>query len=296
MSNNDNIKYHSYTMILPVYNEQARVKRVLEYYRTYATIIVVDNYSTDNTVEIVKAMGFEVLEYQNGGTIQTPEWFKYITSICPTEYLLLLSCSEFIPVELLGLFNDIAESKEYDLVSCIVDSYTGGEFIQLWGGRIKKLERKIERFFNIKALDCSRVKIHRPFEVVEANRILYLPRHEHYVIRHLRDSDSFTLIQKHLDYAKVEAYQMTENNEPFSVWRLLRLYVKELLRFIQIPVAQWNRIAVREIWARIAMHSMIYWICWDLKHNETVAQSRERSNLLWDRWTTFRDGADKAAK
>jgi hypothetical protein len=240
-------------------------------------------------------MGIDVIEYRNDGTIQTPEWFKYITSICPTDYLLLLSCSEFIPVELLRLFNKIAETKEYDMVSCVVDAYTCGELIPLWGGRIKELERKIERFFNIKALDCSKIIIHRPFEVFDCNRVLSLPRSEGFVIRHLRDSDSLTLMQKHLDYAKIEAYQIQKNGEMFSFWKLMILFAKETARFLQLPVSQWNRLAAREVWARVVMHTIIYWICWDLSHNETVSQSRERSNALWDRWAKHLDGQDETS-
>ncbi len=102
-------RFESYTMLLTVYNEEARVKRVVEYYRPFAKLIVVDNYSEDATVSILNNLGVKLIQYRNPGTAQTPECIKYFFSLVDTDYILFLSCSEFMPVPLLELFEEIAK-------------------------------------------------------------------------------------------------------------------------------------------------------------------------------------------
>jgi glycosyltransferase involved in cell wall biosynthesis len=273
----------SYTMILPAYNEEARVRRVVEYYRSFAKILVIDNFSSDNTRCIVQELGVKLVQYKNPGTIQIPEWFRHVTSLIDTDYFLLLSCSEFIPVPLLDLFNEIAISRNYDVVSCVRDSYTCGELIPLWGGRFKHMEARIERFFNRSGLDYDGIVIHGSFLPTHKERLLQLPRDEKYVIAHLRDADAQYLIKKSIDYALVEAQHRAKKTIPITGIKLFSLFIKEILRFFHLPVSQWNRIALREVWARMVMHSVTYWIGWELRNNTGLDYSHHKSEDLWQK-------------
>lgn len=277
------IKYrHSaYTMILPVYNEEARVKRVVEYYRPFAKLIVVDNFSTDRTSQILEELGVTVVHYKNPGTTQTPECMRYFFSLVETDYVVFLACSEFIPRPALDLFEKIAFEKSYDIVSCVRESYTCGELIPLWGGRFKGTEARIERFINKHFLDVDKVVIHGHFVPLNRDRLLKLPRDERYVVVHLRDSDSESLIKKSLDYALVEARHREQRDTPITCFKLILLLAKEVLRFLQLPIAKWNRIALREIWARMVMHSITHWIGWELKNQRTMEYSHQQNEHLW---------------
>lgn len=285
MMRNETISYRytSYTMILPVYNEEARVRRVIEYYKPFAKLLVIDNFSSDNTRSIVQELGVELIQYKNPGTIQIPEWFLHVTTLIDTDYFLLLSCSEFIPVALLDHFNEIATSRNYDVVSCVRDSYTCGELIPLWGGRFKHMEARIERFFNRNGLDYDGIAIHGNFLPTHKERLLQLPRDEQYVIAHLRDADAQYLIQKSVDYASVEAQYRAEKKTPITGIKLFLLFIKEILRFIHLPVSKWNRIALREVWARMVMHSVTYWIGWELRNNAGLDYSHKKSEDLWQK-------------
>ena len=42
-----------------------------------------------------------------------------------------------------------------------------------------------------------------------------------------------------------------------------------------------SRPAVRELWARMVMHSLIYWVGWEARTGMTLAQSRRTSDDLW---------------
>ncbi len=274
-------RHTSYTMILPVYNEDARVRRVIEYYKPFAKLLVIDNFSSDNTQRIAQELGVELIHYKNPGTIQTPEWFRHVASLITTDYFLLLSCSEFIPISLLEQFNEIAVNGSYDVVSCVRDSYTCGELIPLWGGRFKGIEARIERFYNRKGLDYDAIVIHGSFSPTHRDRLLQLPRDARYVIAHLRDADARYLINKSVDYASVEAKHREKKKNPISGLTLLGLFIKEILRFIHLPISQWNRIALREIWARMVMHSVTYWIGWELRNNAGLDYSHQKNEGLW---------------
>ena len=275
------MKYNSYNLILTAYNEGIRIKRVVEYYRNFAPLLVIDNFSTDNTTIILENMKVKYVKHQNDGSLQSPEGMKFLASLSNTDYFVHLSCSEFLPAALLDLFNDIALTSKYDMVSSIVKSYTCGEPIPLWGGRFRAINRRIERFFNKNALKYEKIVIHGRFEIENKDKILLLPYDDRYNIIHLRDSDALTLIKKHTDYARVEASQLIKSGRPLSFPMLVKLIVKEFLRFIQIPVKYWGGIAVREIWARIFMHSAIYCFCWELRKKITLSESQQRSDRLW---------------
>ena len=270
-------------MILPVYNEESRIRRVIEYYKPFARLLVIDNSSTDKTRQIVQELGVELIQYKNPGTIQTPEWFRHVTTLFDSDYFLLLSCSEFIPAPLLHIFNETAVERRYDVVSCVRDSYTCGELIPLWGGRFKHIEARIERFFNKKGIDYDSIVIHGEFSPTLKNRLLQLPRAEKNVIAHLRDFDAPSLIKKVTDYAVVEARHRAKLGKSINCISLLFLFLKEIIRFIQLPISNWSRISLREVWARMVMHSVTYWVGWELREGRTIEFSQRKSDELWQK-------------
>lgn len=270
-------------MILTVSNEAARIKRVVEYYKDIAPLVVVDNCSSDSTTEMLQQLSVNYVTHKNAGTPQTPEDFRYYDSLSKTEYFLLLSCSEFIPRMLLKLFNEIAEKKAYDMVTCVVDAYTCGELIPLWGGSYGFFNRRISRFFRKGSIAFDKVVIHGKTEVVNSERVLDLPREKKYTIIHLRDSDAFSLIKKHLEYANVEAHQMIDLDQKYPFFRLMFFFIKEIFRFLQCPPTKWKRITIREIWARMVMHTITYWIVWELKSNNNILESRAANERLWQK-------------
>lgn len=277
-------KYKSYTMILPLYNEESRVRRVVKYYKPFARLIAIDNFSTDRTVEILKELDVEVVQYKNPGTTQTPECLKFMTSLVDTDYILFLACSEFMPSVLLHLFEEVAASQKYDIVSSVRDSYTCGELIPLWGGRSRYLEARVERFFKKDAVDLDQVVIHGNFVPFNKNRVLNLPRDERYLMAHLRDVDTVSLLKKIIEYANVEARHRAANGNPLSLSKLVLLLMKEVVRFFLLPVSVWGSLALREVWARMIMHSVTYWVGKELTHEKLTLDYSHKANAdLWER-------------
>ncbi len=286
-------RYRSFTMILPVFNEQARIRRVVEYYRHFAPLIVVDNYSSDNTTGILEELRVHYVRYKNPGTTQTPECMRFFATLSKTDYVLFLACSEFLPPPLLERFDEVARSRSHDVVSCVRDSYTCGENIPLWKRPFRNAEVRTERFMNIRALDMNSVVIHGSFQPADPTRTLLLPGDKDFRIVHLRDSDATSLIGKSGDYASVEARHRFERGKQISGLRLFLLLIQEMVKFFLLPLSKWNKIALREVWARMVMHSIIYWIGWELKEGRSLDYSRQKSEELWMRLVSQNKQGDR---
>lgn len=278
----ESMQNRHYTFILPVKNEERRISRVIEYYRTYGTILVIDNFSTDYTIQRAKDLGIEVVQIGNNGSIQTEEWMRKVLALSPTSYVALLSCSEYIPPRSLEKFEEVAKTKSHNLISNVLVSYTCGSNIQLWDSLVKRTARRTERFFNRDYLDYKSIFIHRPYKTLAGNDILILPDDECYKIIHVRDSDLKSLTFKCFDYASVETKHIIANGNSFSKYELFKRILADLVRYLNLPRAAKGFIAFRELWARVFMHLSIYFLVWEERENLGIEYSREQSSKLWN--------------
>lgn len=277
--------YDSFTMVLPVCNEERRIRRVIEYYKGIAPLLVIDNYSNDKTEAIVGEYDLPLIKIKNNGATQTPEWVREVFGLVNTDYVLWLSASEFIPMGAFARFDEVARHKQYGMVENVVVSYTCGELIPLWGGRFGLFDRRIQRFVSKKELDIDAVYMHAPFKLKDPARCLKLPSADCFNIIHLRDSDTRSLMLKHLNYAAVEAEQIVATKKSFGIFRLLTLVSKEFIRLFLVPFRKWHGVTIREIWARIFMHMTIFWLVWEKRTGKGLAYSEVESGKAWDRLT-----------
>lgn len=272
----------AYTLLLPASNEEARIGRVIDYYARYGRVIVIDNFSSDGTARIARERGCEVVQIANHGSIQTREWMLEAFAHAPTPYVLLLSCSEFIPPEALHRFEEVARSESHDMVSNVVISYTCGADIPMWGPLLRRSERRIERFFRKDAVDYDAVFIHAPFRTRGTRGTLDLPDDRRYNVAHLRDSDIRSLTRKHMDYALVEAQQLIAARADLPLRTVLARSLVDILRYFKLPPAARGVIAGREVWARIMMHFSIYFLVREGLEGVDMDYSRRQSARRWD--------------
>lgn len=281
---------NAYTLLLPACNEEARIGRVIDYYAKYGRVIVIDNFSSDRTASIAKERGCEVIQIPNNGSVQTKEWMQETFSHTPTQYVLLLSCSEFIPPASLRRFEEVARAKSHDMVANVVISYTCGADIPLWGSVLRPAERRIERFFNKDEVDYDAVFIHAPFKTKGKGGTLSLPNDSKYNVAHLRDSDIRSLTRKHMDYAVVEAQQIIASRSDFRLWTALTRSLVDVVRYFRLPRAVRGVIARREVWGRIMMHFSIYFLVREGLEGVDINYSRRQSAQLWESLAASSEG------
>jgi glycosyltransferase involved in cell wall biosynthesis len=280
-------KYKSFQIILPTYNEEARIERVISYLMKWAPVLVIDNFSDDQTVHLVNKVsnGFvEVLQIANQGTSQTPEWFAEVVPQLHTNYFVGASCSELIPPPLFDFYNKLACDNTIHLISNPIISYTCGFNIPLWGGAIFSRPRYVQRFFHKDALDIDRIKIHQPFMVKDGYKATTVAHTKlNYTILHLRDSDWESLTRKHLGYAIVEADQRNHDHARMTKGQLIVLLLGEIARFLKVLLTKRVSFFVvfREAASRAFMHVSTYIIGVELKYSKGLDYSYAQSSKLW---------------
>jgi len=271
-----------FTFLLPVYNEEIKIKRLIDYYSNYGQIIIIDNFSNDQTTNIAKQCGCEVYQIANNGSQQSEEWMRKALALSPTQYVIILSSSEFIPPATLKIYSDVASKKSHNLVSNCVISYTCGSYIPMWDTLFKSNKRRIERLFNRDELDLEHIFIHAPYTTKNGLGILYLPDSPEYNIVHLRDSDMKSLTNKHFNYAVVEANQIIKNGIALHLRSVLKRCIGDLIRYIRLNRSAKGLIAFRELWARIMLHFMIYFLVREGRDGYDIDYSRKRTTQLWN--------------
>ena len=88
------------TVLLAAKNEEANLPRCLDALRPAARVVVLDSRSTDRTVEIARAAGAEVVQFDyTGGYPKKRQWALETLDI-ETEWVLLLDADEVVPAAL----------------------------------------------------------------------------------------------------------------------------------------------------------------------------------------------------
>jgi glycosyltransferase involved in cell wall biosynthesis len=89
----------SITVVLPVKNEAKNLLRCIEAARSIGPIVVVDSGSTDNTQEVAKAAGAEVLNFEWDGKFPKKRNWTLRNYSFKTEWVLFLDADEFVSPE-----------------------------------------------------------------------------------------------------------------------------------------------------------------------------------------------------
>lgn len=75
------------TFVLFMFNEEARIERAVRNFLPYGRVLVVDNHSTDRTVEIAKSLGADVLLHKNQGWVEDEHTTSVVKSVVQTPWL-----------------------------------------------------------------------------------------------------------------------------------------------------------------------------------------------------------------
>lgn len=219
----------NYTVVLGSYNEAGRIELVLRNFYKHAPIIVVDNFSTDDTVNIAKKYTSQVYQYKNPGS-HDRGYFEFAISKVKTDWVLFASASEVIPNGILDVYSKVSSGiTKYKAVSTWRKSISCGRWTHR-NRRHKKLKYKSARFGHKSAFDFSRYRIHGETQLkIPPSEVLLLPADDEHVLWQFRDYDTKWTEHKHSIYADIEAKQCFERGERTSVLKIVLLSLKEFL-------------------------------------------------------------------
>jgi glycosyltransferase involved in cell wall biosynthesis len=203
----------NFTAVVIARNEQSRLPLVLLNFLCLENVLVVDNYSTDNTRKIAESFRRPWIQVKNeGGFVETDGWMKPVWEQIDTEYMLLAACAEDLPLELLKKYDEISSHRSHDAVFVKRISITAGlpipiDYPPWWMAWRYKGEL---RFFKIGSVDYSSNLVHGRGRIMCCEgKVLYLPRCRSLSFYQYRDYDSFETESKHVIYNDISARQLS---------------------------------------------------------------------------------------
>jgi glycosyltransferase involved in cell wall biosynthesis len=201
----------SFTAVVVARNEHNRLPLVLKNFASLENVLVVDNFSTDDTREIAEKFGRPWIQVANvGGFCETDDWMQPVWAHIKTPYFLLAACAESLPIALLNKYSEIAASGSHEVVLTQRVSITAGLPIPIdlpprWLGWHYLGEI---RFFKLGAVSYTGNQVHdRGRVLVPENRVLRLGRDPELCFYQYRDYDASETEEKHRIYNDVLAAQ-----------------------------------------------------------------------------------------
>jgi len=187
------------TFVIFTYNEEARVERAVRNFVPYGRIMVVDNFSTDRTVELATALGAEVLQHKNSGWVEDEETTSKVKAAIKTPWLYWSFADEIVDRQTMKRMLEVIESDKYSIVNVARKNYYYGEFCE---GAYRNAQT---RAFKKDAVDFRNNTIHLFGKItVPESEVAYLDR-EKYFVHHFISNTAKTYTASLDRYTDIEA-------------------------------------------------------------------------------------------
>ncbi len=197
------------TVIILTFNEEIHIKRCIENVTSIAKkVYVIDSFSTDNTVQIAKSMGAEVIQHKwPGNQAEQFNWALKNIEI-KTKWIFRLDADEYL---LPNLINEIKNK-----LGTLPDEICGVTFKRrhiFLGKWIKKgtYPVKILRLFKYGKAVCEQRLMDEHIELLEGKNIEF---ENDFVDHNLNDISWWA--QKHIGYATREAAELLDVEYSFT--------------------------------------------------------------------------------
>jgi glycosyltransferase involved in cell wall biosynthesis len=205
------------TFLLFVFNEERRIRDIVQNVRGHGEIIVVDNHSTDSTVSIAGELGLKVISIKNPGFIENQDALGAAIKFVNTEWVYILYADEMIPLALLNRIQKIIDSDKYDVIKVYRKNFMLGREVFNYDFR------PTLRAFKKGAVDFSGNIIHEMGKLtVPTSRVTVVERQPNLSIWHLGHYNIGRLESAHNRYGDIEAsMRFYVRGEKFSITKLV---------------------------------------------------------------------------
>jgi len=153
------------TILVFTYNEEKRIRHFLEITKEIYPVIVIDNFSTDGTVNIAKEYTEHVYRYKNPGYTEHPDCIEFALSHVPTQWVFWGRADEIPPITLLKKLDEVVRIDTCDVVLISrlnllfgVPTRTWGDDYQIAFFKKEYLNYRNNALFENTIMDGARVK------------------------------------------------------------------------------------------------------------------------------------------
>jgi len=165
------------TFVIFTYNEEKRLSRVLENFAHVGPLLIVDNESTDGTLEIARRYGASILINKNEGWVEDEKTVERVKKAVQTEWIYWAFADELIGHDTIDAIRRAISENKYDIINIARKNYYYGRFCH------NAFADRMNRIFKPHAIDFSGNVIHSfGRTTVPIDRIKMLP--DRYFVHH----------------------------------------------------------------------------------------------------------------
>lgn len=260
------------TICIFCFNEEARIEQTILNFHNKFPILIVDDItpSTDQTIPICEKYNLKHINLDRHNFSLNSTTMSELWSHVKTDYLLIASCSEYLPLPVLNTYAEVANTNSHDIIRLTRISITAGKFISTWGNaRTEIIRAPLQRFSKRNSIDYTDNPIHKEGKpLCPPSRILTLPRNLHFY--QFRDYDASWSDIQHCRYADIEAHQLHKSNKKYS---FLFMFFKSIIFFLRDYFYNKSflqgHLGFMHCYYRFHLSMSIYLRLWDLEHNMT---------------------------
>jgi glycosyltransferase involved in cell wall biosynthesis len=205
------MKNNKITFLVYTFNEERRIEPMLKCLYGHGEIILIDNCSEDNTINIAKRYTQKIYKHKNIGYVENEDTLKFSTDVASFDWLYLAYVDELIPKELMTLLKKISNEDKYDAVEIYRKNYMYGQEVFNYG-------KHHLRMFKKKAVSFKGNIVHKfGTYKINSNRVIKIKPSENTSLWHFSSYTTPSLEKAHNRYANIEANErFTILNQRFS--------------------------------------------------------------------------------
>ena len=271
------------TVCLFSYNEENRIEYAIKNFMDKFKLLVIDNFSTDRTLDICNKFGVEFVQIANHGFVEQPMVMDAVWDHVKTDYMLKTFCGEYFPDALLSLYAKVANEKRYDVVCATRVSITSGKHILVWGNPRKSIIRYFSpRFSSRDSISYVDNIIHLEGKIIcKEKRILKVSRDIHLMFYQFRDYDASWSEINHGRYNDINARQFYQKGKRYSFIRMISESLAVFFRdyFFNGAYKQ-GHLGFMHAYYRFHLIMGTYLRLWDIEHHLQKDQITELHNSI----------------
>jgi len=186
------------TFVVFTFNEEKRIERVINNFMKFGSVLIVDNESTDSTLDIAKKYNCEVLVNKNMGWVEDEVTTSRVKKVVKTEWIYWAFADEMIDLLTIDVIQSAIKTGKYDIINITRKNYYYGRFCY------DAFADRMNRIFKKEAIDFTGNKIHG-FGVVTVGKenILYLPNN--YFVHHFISNTAESYLNVINRYTSIDA-------------------------------------------------------------------------------------------
>lgn len=240
---------YNYTVLLSTFNEEKRVEASLRNFQDIAPVVLIDNFSTDRTVEIARQYTDKIVLHRNPGW-GDPESYQVRFDATESNYVLIAYAGQYYPRKLLKLYAQVAIEGRYKAVAVWNQVYSYGQPVNAYGRPFANKSGAFD-FFCKSAIDLAKGKIHSELPFTGNKEDIYFPpKTSEYCRISFRDDDCEDTELKHCRYASADSRQRYSSGARTSLTRMIWSYNRHLWGCLLWRGALWQGMPgiINSIW------------------------------------------------